>query len=308
MTVFSRIAVMGAGALGCYFGGVLARAGAAVTLIGRPALADAVRRNGLLFESAGKTDTIRLDATTQPDGVRDATLVLICVKSADTEAAAAAIAPHLGPDAVLLSLQNGVGNVERIHAATRRPVVAGLVYIGTTLAAPGQVRHTGGDRIVIGALQERGVEAGHLQDIATLFRGAGITVDISAGIEAVMWGKLMLNCAYNAVCALTGKPYGDMGAVPEIRAVMQAAAEETIALARRKGVAVGDDVFDGLFAMTQSMPRQMSSTAQDIARGRATEIDYLNGFVARESEALGLAAPVNRTLNALVKLRETKPA
>ena len=118
----------------------------------------------------------------------------------------------------------------------------------------------------------------------------------------------MLNCAYNAVCALTGKPYGEMGAVPEIRALMQAAAEETIALARRKGVKIDDSVFDGLFAMTQSMPRQMSSTAQDVAKGRTTEIDYLNGYVARESAALGLDAPVNRTLNALVKLREQPTA
>jgi 2-dehydropantoate 2-reductase len=108
------------------------------------------------------------------------------------------------------------------------------------------------------------------------------------------------------VCALAGKPYGEMGAMPEIRAIMQAAAEETIALARRKGAAIGSDVFDSLFTMTQSMPLQMSSTAQDIAKGRVTEIDYLNGYVARESAALGLDAPVNKTLAALVKLREKK--
>jgi 2-dehydropantoate 2-reductase len=143
-----------------------------------------------------------------------------------------------------------------------------------------------------------------LDEFAALFRAAGVSVDISADMDGALWAKLTMNCAYNAVCALTGKPYGAMGAVPEVRAIMRQAADETIALARYKGISIPQDVSDNLLAMTEAMPLQMSSTAQDIARGRVTEIDYLNGFVARESAALGLDAPVNRTLAALVKLRE----
>ena len=179
------------------------------------------------------------------------------------------MAPHLDPDAVLVSLQNGVGNVERIHAATSRRVVAGLVYIGTNMPAPAHVRHSGGDRIVLGAVKGCGADEALVGETAAIFRKAGINADVSADIEAGLWHKLMLNCAYNAICALTGKPYGEMGAVPEVRAVMQEAAQEVIALARRKGAAIPADVFDGLFTMTQSMPQQMSSTAQDIAKGRA---------------------------------------
>jgi 2-dehydropantoate 2-reductase len=169
------------------------------------------------------------------------------------------------------------------------------------------VRHAGGNRVVVGAVAGSGVDRALVEQIAALFRAAGITAEVSADMDAELWRKLLFNCAYNAVCALTGKPYGEMGAMSEVRAVMQDAADEVVALARRKGVTIPDEAMASLFAMTQSMPLQMSSTAQDIVRGRPTEVDYLNGYVAHESAALGLAAPVNRTLHALVKLREKTP-
>lgn len=303
----SRIAILGAGALGCYFGARLAQAGVSVTLIGRPAQVEAIGRDGLILESEGRTQVLRPEVTTEAGVVRDAELVLVCVKSADTAAAAAAVAPHLAADAALVSLQNGMGNVETIHQRTGHPVVAGLVYIGANMPAPNHVRHAGGNRVVVGAVAGSGVDRALVEQIAALFRAAGITAEVSADMDAELWRKLLFNCAYNAVCALTGKPYGEMGAMPEIRAVMQDAADEVVALARRKGVTIPDEAMASLFAMTQSMPLQMSSTAQDIVRGRPTEVDYLNGYVAHESAALGLAAPVNRTLHALVKLREKTP-
>ena len=302
--VLPNIAVMGAGALGCYFGGRLALAGAPVTLIGRPCHFEAIQRPGQILESGGKKTKIKLAATTEPDGVRDATVVLICVKSADSEAAAAAIAPYLGPDAALLSLQNGVGNVERIQMRANRPVAAGLVYTAATMKAMGHVVHTGGSRVVIGAVEGCGVSDALLGELAALFRAAGIAAEISGNIETELWNKLVANCSYNAACALTGKNYGVMVATPEIRALMRETAEEVIALARVKGVAMPDDALDAMFRIAEAMPMTMSSTAQDIAKGRATEIDFLNGYVAREGEALGIATPVNRALNALVKLRE----
>jgi 2-dehydropantoate 2-reductase len=299
-----RIAIVGAGAVGCYVGGRLAQAGAAVTLIGRPAQVEAIARNGLVVESNGKTETVHLGATTEPEGARDAAIVLICVKSADTDTATAEVAPYLASDAVLVSLQNGVGNAERIHAAARRPAVGGLVYVAVSMPEIGRVRHAGGNRIVIGAVRDCGATDAMLRGIADTFRAAGVAVEVSADMNGELWAKLMTNCAYNAICALTGKPYGVMGAVPEIRALMREAADEVIALAHRKGVVIPDETSASLLAMTETMAHQMSSTAQDIVRGRKTEIDYLNGFVSRESAAIGLEAPVNRTLHALVKLRE----
>jgi 2-dehydropantoate 2-reductase len=299
-----RIAVMGAGALGSYFGGCLARSGVNVTLIGRAPHIEAIRRDGLLLESGGAKQAIPLEATTEPDGVRAARLVLFCVKSADTERAAPAIAPHLSADAVVLSLQNGVGNVERIRRHVKNPVAAAVVYTAATLAAPGHVRHTGGGSLIIGAAADWGVTETMLSDIAAALRAADIPIELSRSIEVDLWTKLMQNCAYNAVCALTGKPYGEMVAMPEMRAVMHQAGAEVVALAQAKGISLGEGAVEAALNRASTMATTMSSTAQDLARGRPTEINYLNGYVAREGDALGVVAPINRALYALVKLRE----
>lgn len=294
-----NIAVMGAGALGCYFGGMLARASAPVTLIGRQNHVDAINRNGLLFESAGRTDSIPVPATADPSAIRDARVVLFCVKSSDTAATAEQIAPYVAKDAVILSLQNGVENIERIRARLINPVVAACVYTAATMPAPGHVHHTGGGNLVIG-----GADQALLDEIASLFKRADVTVTISPDIDAELWTKLLMNSAYNAVSALTVSPYGEMVAVPEIRAIMRAAAEEVIAVATAKGITIGPGILDTMFDLAKVMPKTMSSTAQDIAKGRPTEIDYLNGTVVREGERLGIAVPVNRVLSALTRLRE----
>ena len=299
-----RIAIMGAGALGSYFGGLLARSGVDVTLIGREAHVQAIQRDGLLLETAQGKQAIRVAATTDAGGVRDADLILFCVKSADTGSAAATIAPHLAPGAIVLSLQNGVGNVERIRAQVKNPVVAGVVYTAANVPAPGQVRHTGGGSIILGAAAEWGVSKQQLDEIAARLRAGGIPVELSASIEIDLWIKLMQNCAYNAVCALTGKPYGQMVAMPEVRAVMHEAGAEVVAVAQRKGIALNLDAVEAALDRASTMAATMSSTAQDLARGRPTEIDYLNGYIAREGAALSIAVPVNRALHALVKLRE----
>ncbi len=301
-----NIAVMGAGALGCYFGGRLAQSGARVTLIGRPAHVEAIKRDGLILESGGTKTTIPLEATTEPSGVRDATLVLVCVKSADTESAAKAIAPHLAKEAILVSLQNSIGNVERIRAHIDRPVAAGLVYTGANMPGPGHVRHTGGGGIVLGGVPAWDVDDAVLGKIKSIFEPAGVPIDLSPSIELALWTKLMQNCAYNAVCALTEKPYGEMVAMPDVRAVMGQAGDEVVALAHRKGVMLDPGSVEAALQRVTTMMTTMSSTAQDIMKGKPTEIDYLNGLIARESKALGMSAPINATLAALVKLKEQK--
>ena len=301
-----KIAVMGAGALGCYFGGRLAQSGAKVTLIGRPSHVEAIKRDGLILESNGTKTAIPVEATTEPSGVRDATLVLVCVKSADTESAAKAIAPHLAKDAIIVSLQNSIGNVERIRARIDRPVAAGLVYTGANMPGPGHVRHTGGGGIVLGGVAGWGVDDAVLAKIKSIFEPANVPIDLSPSIEVALWTKLMQNCAYNAVCALTEKPYGEMVAMPEVRAVMGQAGDEVVALAHRKGVMLDPGAVEAALERVKTMATTMSSTAQDLMKGKPTEIDYLNGLIARESKALGLSAPINATLAALVKLREQK--
>jgi len=299
---WSPIAVVGAGAVGSYFGGLLARTGAAVTLIGRAAHVEAIRRDGLQFESGRTSERIEVQATIDIAAVRGARLVLLCVKSFDTEEAAKLMKPHLAPDAVVLSLQNGVDNLERIRRHIANPVIPMLIYIGASSPAPGHVRHTGGSKLVTGAMNP--ADRAALDGIAALFTRAGLSVTISDDIEAELWVKLVLNCAYNAVSALSGSNYGRMVATPEVRRIMQDVVDEIRAVARAKGVRLPDNVAEINFALADTMPQQRSSTAQDIEKGRRTEIDHLNGYVVRTGEALGVATPVNRTLSALMKALE----
>jgi 2-dehydropantoate 2-reductase len=220
------------------------------------------------------------------------------------------MAPHLPGEAVVISLQNGVDNVERIGAQVPNVVLPGLVYVAAQMTGPGSVHHTGGGSLTIGRLDllRDGNEPDRrrLEAIAALFAGAGIKVTISDTIEVDLWTKLVMNCAYNAISALTGSQYGRMVALAEIRAVMADAVNEVVTVAARKGVRLPDNLVEAAIRLADGMPVTISSTAQDLLRGRRTEIDHLNGYVVREGEALGIATPVNRTLNALVKLAESK--
>ena len=296
---FPKIAVMGAGAVGGFYGAMLARAGAPVVMIGRQAFVDAVARDGLKFESGGKIERLHVEASADPAAVSGARYVLFCVKSGDSESAAQAIAPHLGNDAVVLSMQNGVGNVERIRKHVKQQVAPALVYAASQMPSPGYVRHTGGSRVVIGAFD--GAE-----EARAMFAAAGVEAAVSQTVDVELWSKLFMNCAYNAVCALTQKNYGVMCADPEIRALMTATGDEVLAVARAKGIAIPAQVPRDMFKLADIMPAQLSSTAQDLAKDKPTEIDFLNGHVAREGEAAGIATPLNRALTALVKLRERR--
>lgn len=302
---FETVAVMGAGAVGCYFGAMLARAGAMVRLIGRPAMVEAVNRDGLQFDGVAFNGPIALSATADPAGVAGAELVLFCVKSADTETAARAMAPHLSPGAVVLDLQNGVDNFERIRAHVKNAVVPAVVYVGAEIPAPGVLRHNGRGDLVIGEAGSRKSGDALLAALAAWLTAARVPTRVSDNIEGELWWKLTLNCAYNALSALGQSRYGPMMAMPLIRQVMSDAVREIIVLAEAKGVRIAmSDPVDAVLRFGELMPTTMSSTAQDMERGRPTEIDYLNGYVVRQCDAFGLPAPVNRTLCALVKLRE----
>ncbi len=291
------VAVMGAGAVGCYYGAMLARAGCSVTLIGRPQHVEAVQRSGLRLETKAFDEQVKMRATAQPDGVRGAQLVLFSVKSPDTEAAGKALAPHLDPEAAILTLQNGVDNAERLSATLGREVIPAVVYVATEMAGPGHVRHHGRGELVIG-------RAAASDAIAAAFKSAGVPVEISGNAIGALWAKLIVNSAYNALSAITQLPYGRLVQGAGIPKIMQDVVDECLAVARAAGVTVPGDMHDATRRIAQTMPGQYSSTAQDLSRGKKTEIDYLNGFVVRKGEALGVPTPVNRTLHALVKLLE----
>ena len=306
-TVWPRIAVMGGGAVGCYYGGMLARAGAPVTLIARAQHVAEIERRGLRFDGLRVQQDIPMAATTDVAAVRGASYLLFSVKSLDTEAAAQSLAPHLDPDAIVLGLQNGVDNIERIRAHLPNPVIPAVVYVAAAMAGPGIVRHTGRGDLVIGAM-DRGAKAlppGSLEAAAAMFERADIPCRISGNIEGELWAKLLMNCAYNAISALGRAQYGRIAASPTAQEVMQEAVREVIAVAEADGVTLPPgDLIEAACRLADAMAAATSSTAQDIARGKRTEIDYLNGYVVRRGAARGVPTPVNRTLHALVKLLE----
>jgi 2-dehydropantoate 2-reductase len=294
-----KVAVMGAGAVGCYYGAMLARAGHPVTIIGRPQHVAAVQAGGLILETVQGTEAIRLDATTDSSGVGDADIVLFCVKSDDTVVAGRDMSPYLKRDASVLSLQNGVDNSERLQAILGQPVVPAAVYVAVEMPAPGHVRHHGRGELVIGPSPSSA-------KIADRFRHAGIPTDVSDNVIGVLWAKLIVNCAYNALSAIPQLPYGRLMEVDGVRDVMRDIVAECLAVAERSNVKVPGDVFSTVLGLASSMPCQFSSTAQDLARGKRSEIDHLNGYVVRTAAKLGIATPANRLLAVMVKLMEAK--
>ncbi len=308
-------AVVGAGAVGSFYGAMLARSGHGVTLIGRAAHVQAIERDGLQLHRAGRVEAVRVRATTELDAVCDADLVLVCVKSADTDEVARAMAPLLAPGALVLSLQNGVDNADTIARHVSQTVLPAVVYVAVAMPEPGVVRHYGRGDLVIGARvaemagaaePSREALASRMEQVVELFASAEVPVRVSDDVVGELWSKLLVNCAYNAISALTQLPYGRLAAMPEIRASQLAVVREVLAVAEADGhplpLAASIEAMERIAA---AMPAQLSSTAQDLARGKPTEIDHLNGYVARRGVAHGIPTPVNQTLHALVKLAES---
>jgi 2-dehydropantoate 2-reductase len=308
-SAFQSTVVVGAGAVGSYFGAMLARAGHRVTLIGRAPHVAAIERSGLQLHKGGSVEAVRISASTEMAALRHADLVLFCVKSTDTETVGRMMASHLDAHALVLSLQNGVDNAPALSQLLRNPVVPAVVYVATAMPEPGVVQHNGRGDLVIGPLNAaQAADAAlkpRLQAVVDHFASADVPVKISPDVMAELWTKLMANCAYNAISGIAQLPYGVMAGVPEIVELQHAVVREVVAVANADGVKL--ELEASLQAMARigaAMPAQYSSTAQDMARGKRSEIDHLNGTVVRRGAALGVPAPANQALLALVKLVE----
>jgi len=292
-----QVAVIGAGAVGCYYGGLLLKAGHDVTFIGRQVHADAINARGLLLDTKTFRGHLPAKAATDTATLAPPDLVLVCVKSADTETAGRSLAGRLRPETSVLSLQNGVDNAPRLAAVIGHAVIPVVVYVGSEMAGPGHVRHHGGGDLAIGPSPASAALAETLQ-------AAGIGVTIADDIDKTLWSKLIINCAYNALSAVAGIAYGPMLQVDGTRQVVTSAVQEATTVARACGVAIADDLIDHILNIPEIMPNQMSSTAQDLARGKPSEIDFLNGHVVRKGAELGIATPTNQALQVMVKLAE----
>ena len=301
--LWPRIAVVGAGAVGGYFGGLLARAGAPVVMIGRPAFVEAVRKDGLFLDTLHFQENVRVEASAELSAVRGAGIVLFCVKTTDNAATARAIAPLLAPNALVLSFQNGVDNVEQIRAAAPIEALPTVVYVAASVPEPGRVKHVGRGDLVFGPRNEK------TERVENLFSRANVPSRISDNIAGELWTKLIWNCALNAVSALGRAKYGQIVASTDARKVVETLVDEVLAVARAAGVhppGLEDPkaAVAGAVKIATQMAEALSSTAQDLIRGKRTEIDSLNGYVSRRGAELGVPTPVNHALYALVKLAE----
>lgn len=302
-SVFPKVAVVGAGAVGGYFGGILARAGVPVMLIGRPAFVKAVRESGLRLDTLQFQETLHPEASTEIADAAGSEFVLFCVKTTNTAEAAKELARYISPSTIVLSLQNGVNNAEEIRKASGIDAVSSVVYVAAAMPTPGTIKHFGRGDLVIGP------ESPRVDRAAAFFAGASLPCRVSDAIETELWTKFIWNCALNAVSGLGHATYGDILASAEAQELVKSVVLEVLAVARKKGVALPafDDVqkaFAGAMKIAEQMPATRSSTAQDMARGKHTEIDSLNGHIARLGTELGVPTPVNLALYALVKLQE----
>ncbi|MEY3922517.1 MAG: hypothetical protein RI915_164 [Pseudomonadota bacterium] len=270
----------------------------------------AISRNGLKLDLAtsSTTEIIQIEASTELSSLHTADLVLFCVKSTDSASVALQIAPYLSPNALMMSLQNGVENSNLIAQQVANVVIPCVVYVATEIPAPGYVKHHGRGDLVIGTMQSSRLSDPQktLQAIVELFASAQVSVQISTNVMAELWSKLMINCAFNAISGLAQIQYGKLAALEPVRSTQTALVKEVIAVAKADGIHLSETLaLQAVEQISVTMGSQKSSTAQDMARSKLSEIDHLNGFIVRRGMALGVATPVNQALFALVKLVES---
>src|SRR5580704_1521642 len=298
-----RVAVVGAGAVGGYFGGILARAGAPVIMIGRAAFVAAVKKTGLFLDTVQFKESVRVEASTELKDVRGAEIVLFCVKTTDNAATASGLAPLVAPGTLVVSMQNGVDNAEQIRAASGLDALSAVVYVAASVPEPGRVKHVGRGDLVVGPRNAQS------ERFAALFERAHVGCRISDNIDGELWTKLTWNCALNAVSALGRAKYGQIAASPDARKLVETAVYEVLAVAKAAnihppGFEDPQVAIAGSFKIATQMAEALSSTAQDMNRGKRTEIDSLNGYISRRGLELGVPTPVNHALYTLVKLAE----
>jgi len=297
-----KIAVYGAGGVGAFYGGKLAQAGAEVALIARGAHLEAIRSNGLEVRSIAGDFRLDLMATDDPSEIGPCDLVLFCVKSYDTESAAAMLPPLMNTDTAVLSLQNGVDNEEKIEAVTGKgSVMGGVAYVFSTITSPGVVNHTGGPgTIAFGEMD--GKESPRAKRFLEFAHSAGIASRIEPNIRRILWEKLIFICAQAGTTSAIRLPLGDIRTTPESYALFRALLEETAEVGRAEGVEIPDESIETIVQYIEALPEgAFSSLHHDMVHGNRMELEALHGTVLRLAAKHGLEVPATRVIYAILK-------
>lgn len=296
-----KVAVMGAGAVGGYFGALLHRGGVDVTLIARGRHLEAIKSRGLQIKSPQGDFTVAAKAVRDPKAIGPVDLILFCVKSYETESAARQCLSMVREDTAILSLQNGVDNEEKIAAVLGEDrVLGGVAYIGAAVSEPGVIVHTAEGRIVFGEV--RGGISQRVRSLDQTFREAGLAAEISSNIQSIQWGKLCWNAAFNAINALVGGEVRGLVERPETRALARGVMEEVRTVAAAGGIDLPGGILDKLLHWTATAAAGMkTSTRQDLEAGKPLEVEALNGVVVRKGRDAGIPTPLNFALYGLLK-------
>jgi len=302
-----KVAVVGAGAMGCLYAGAFHRAGAGVTLIDvDPGHLAAINSRGLELDTRAGVETLRL-AALRPEHARETVdLVVLFTKTFHTDAALEGVKSIIGPATHAMTLQNGLGNDEAVarHVARER-VIVGVSTLPSDLIGPGRVRShgEGGSKIY----PAYGGDTGFAQEVADLLTAGGLPTVLEPDIRAAIWSKAIFNAAMNALCALTRRTPGFLGAHEEARALIRTVVLEGVRAAQASGVAIeAEPILDLTVVSVTDHADHEASMLQDVKAGRRTEVDAINGAIVRAAQAAGVTVPVTETLWRLVKLEEAK--
>lgn len=299
-----KAVIMGAGAMGSLFGGLLALSGEEVWLVDiREDHIQALTSTGLTVEEGGKKQTIPVHATKEVASIGTADLVLFFVKAYHTEKAVSDALVLERKDTVFLTLQNGLGNEEVIcKQVDPRKVILGVTNQGATFLGPGRIRHAGWGKTYIGELD--GKVTGRITQLAQVLTRAGIETGVSLNIQALVWNKLFINVGINAVAAVTGLKNGQLLDYPETLRLMGGMVSEAVAVARKKGIPIDGNPVETVKAVAEATRENRCSMGQDVDNRRKTEIDVINGAVVREAERLRIPVPYNQMMTDLIKVIE----
>ncbi len=297
-----RIAIVGSGGVGGYFGGRLAAAGADVTFLARGEHLDAMRARGLRIDSPkGNVHLPRVKAESDPAAVGAADVVFFAVKLYDSTDALAMLPPLVGPGTVVIGFQNGVETVAMLTAAVGAAHTAGGVsYVSAVIAEPGVIRHTAMDHLIFG--MPDGSRSPRLDALLEACRPAGFQATLSTDIAVDIWTKFVRLSVFSGMTAVTRSPIGVIVHDPELLDMLKAAVRETLAVAHAKGVAVSGTIDEDVAAAYTALPPQAkASMLEDLERGRRIELPWLSGAVARIGREVGVPTPIHTFINAVLK-------
>ncbi len=299
-----KTVIIGAGAMGSLFGGLLSRSGEEVWLVDVwKEHIDAIRSKGLAIEERGEVQHISIPAVTDVHSAGKADLILYFVKTYHTEKAVTDSLTLEKEDTLFLTLQNGLGNEETIcHQVDRKKVILGVTGQGATLLGPGVIRHAGWGKTYVGELD--GKITDRITQVAQLFQKAGIETEVSSRIHDLVWEKLFVNVGLNALAAITGLKNGQILDHPETLRLLGSLVSEAVEVAKEKGIQIQGDPLDRVKSVIEATRENRCSMGQDLDRKRRTEIDAINGAVVREAERLGMDVPYNRMITDLIKVIE----